>query len=284
MLLWASQERGSDNMNALVNRNLKLFFKDKANVFFSMLSVLIIIALFALFLGQSGSWDPAVRDSWLMAGVLAVAGLTTSMAALSPIVEDKAAKITKGFYASPIKRSHITASYILSAFLVGVLMTILTAIGFAIFFAVQEVEIFTVANAFKLLGLIFLACLNSTALGCFIVSLLKTTNANNTIQTIISTLSGFLMGIYMPIGNFSGILAYLMMAFPPSQSAMLFRQVLMEKPLIAIEDAYVWREALGERFSFATFEVAPWMSIAYLVATTIFFFVLSVFNMRKSRN
>lgn len=268
-------------MNALLTRNLKLYFKDKTNVFFSMLSVLIIIVLFVFFLGQGGSWDADVRDSWLMAGILAVAGFTTSMAALSPIVEDKANKIAKGFYASPIKRSQITASYILSAFIIGVIMTVLTAVGFAIFFRVNGVEVISAANVLSLLGLILLATLNSTAVGCFIVSLLKTVNANNTVQTILNTLAGFLMGIYMPIGSFDGLLSYLMMSFPPSQSAMLFRQILMDQPLSQVPDADAWRQILGAAFSFGNFEITPLISILYLLATTLLFFGLSVFNMKK---
>lgn len=38
-------------LKAMVIRNLKLFFRDKAAVFFSLLGVLIIIFLYVLFLG-----------------------------------------------------------------------------------------------------------------------------------------------------------------------------------------------------------------------------------------
>jgi multidrug/hemolysin transport system permease protein len=61
---------------ALTKRHLKLFFRDKASVFFSLLSVIIIIALYVLFLGDmiSGSMADTpgfryVMDSWIMAGI-----------------------------------------------------------------------------------------------------------------------------------------------------------------------------------------------------------------------
>ena len=41
-------------------RNLKLFFKDKAAVFFSLLAVFIIIGLYALFLGDV--WTDSFSD------------------------------------------------------------------------------------------------------------------------------------------------------------------------------------------------------------------------------
>ena len=43
-------------MNAILVfawRNIRLFFRDKTSVFFSFLSVLIIVGLYALFLGDA---------------------------------------------------------------------------------------------------------------------------------------------------------------------------------------------------------------------------------------
>jgi len=63
----------------LTIRNLKVYFRDKISVFFSFLSVIIIISLYALFLGnvqvesiksQVGGIN-GIRylvDSWIMAG------------------------------------------------------------------------------------------------------------------------------------------------------------------------------------------------------------------------
>ncbi len=39
-------------VSILTGRNLRLFFRDRAGVFFSLLSALILIALYALFLGN----------------------------------------------------------------------------------------------------------------------------------------------------------------------------------------------------------------------------------------
>ena len=56
----------------LAVRNLKIFFRDKSSVFFSFLSVIIIIGLYVLFLGDVITSDmdglPGVRflmDSWI---------------------------------------------------------------------------------------------------------------------------------------------------------------------------------------------------------------------------
>ncbi|HOO43971.1 MAG TPA: ABC transporter permease, partial [Bacillota bacterium] len=74
----------------LIKRNLRLYFRDKATVFFSMLGVFIIILLYLTFLGDmmvSYAVDefegvPGIdirfmMDSWIMAGVISVATITT---------------------------------------------------------------------------------------------------------------------------------------------------------------------------------------------------------------
>ena len=46
-------EGGLCKMLNIANRNIKLFFREKGNVFFSLLGVFIIIGLYLLFLGEA---------------------------------------------------------------------------------------------------------------------------------------------------------------------------------------------------------------------------------------
>ena len=77
----------------LLKRNLKVFFRDKSSVFFSLLAVFIIIGLYVLFLrdtimtGFEGMGDDAVHmlDNWIMAGMLAVTAITTTMGAFGTV-------------------------------------------------------------------------------------------------------------------------------------------------------------------------------------------------------
>ena len=87
-------------MIPIVGRNIKIFFRDKANVFFSLLAVLIIIGLYVFFLGKnltSGLGDSPgaqyVMDSWIMSGVISVSGVTTTMGAFAVMIDDRANKI-----------------------------------------------------------------------------------------------------------------------------------------------------------------------------------------------
>ena len=78
-----------------------------------------------------------LMNNWLIAGILAVASTTTTMGAFGVMVEDKAKKIYKDFYSSPITRASITGGYLTSAFIIGVLMSsVALAIG-QIFIIIQ---------------------------------------------------------------------------------------------------------------------------------------------------
>ena len=113
----------------IARRNLKLYFRDKSSVFFSLLAVFIIIGLYVLFLGNMltsnmewmGDHARFVTDSWIMAGLLAVTSLTTTMGAYGIMIEDKTKKVFKDFTASPVKRSSLVGGYILSSFIIGVI-------------------------------------------------------------------------------------------------------------------------------------------------------------------
>jgi multidrug/hemolysin transport system permease protein len=138
----------------LISRNLKLYFRDRSSVFFSLLGVLIIIGLYALFLGNimvkdlqnlAGEGARFLTDSWIMAGVLSVTTFTTTMGAFGAMVDDRSKKISRDFSAAPVKRSQLAAGYIISSFVIGVIMTIA---------AFVLAEIYIVAGGGKLLSIV----------------------------------------------------------------------------------------------------------------------------------
>ena len=122
-------------MIAFMKRNLKIYFRDKAAVFFSLLGVFIVIGLYVLFLGDVWTKDveglPHARemmDNWIMAGILSVTSVTTTMGMLGTMVKDRQENLYKDFFVAPIKRNAITGGYMLSALFVGMMMTFLSLI------------------------------------------------------------------------------------------------------------------------------------------------------------
>ncbi len=122
-------------MIAFAKRNIKIFFRDKSSVFFSLLGALIIIGLYALFLGdlvvksiEGIDGATAIISSWIVAGILAVTSVTGTLGAFGTMINDKDKKIEKDFYVAPMNRRDIAGGYVLSAFFVGLILTIITMI------------------------------------------------------------------------------------------------------------------------------------------------------------
>src|SRR5665647_230272 len=224
----------------LISRNLKLYFRDRTSVFFSLLGVLIIIGLYVLFLGNlivknlEGFVTIGARftvDSWIMAGVLAVTTVTTTMGAYGAMVEDRSKKISRDFSSAPVKRSQLAAGYILSSFIIGMVMTVAALIIAEIYIVAYGGKLLPLIPLLKILGLIILSVLANSSFLFLIVSFFRTTNAFATASTILGTLIGFIAGICVQIGILPVALQTLIKIFPISHVGLLMRQVMMEAPM-----------------------------------------------------
>jgi multidrug/hemolysin transport system permease protein len=197
-------------LKALVIRNLKLYFRDRAAVFFSMLGVIVMILMYILFLGSlvvqeaekyAGEAARFFMDSWLMSGIVAATSTTTCLGGFGIMVEDRGKGIFKDFESSPVPRAYLVLSYVLSSLVIGRLMSLLT-------FFLGEAYIVLFGGRFlpfkallKALVVILLSVSSSGALVFLLVTSVKSPNAFGTLSTLIGTLIGFLTGVYIPIGN-----------------------------------------------------------------------------------
>ncbi len=284
-------------MIGFAKRNIKLFFRDKSAVFFSLLAVFIIIGLYALFLGdvwtsslsELGESAEVLMSSWIMAGLLAVTSVTTTMGAFGIMVDDRIKKIDKDFYSSPLKRSSIAGGYVISSFVIGVIMSVVTFVLAELYILFNGGSLLGVIGCLKVMGLILLTTFMNTALLLLLVSFFRSQNAFATASTVIGTLIGFLTGIYLPVGSLPEGVRIVVKVFPVSHAAALFRQVLMEQPLqeafssVPGEAAASFKEQMGISFRFGDFSITPLISILILAATAVLFFALSVLRIAKAR-
>ena len=279
-----------------MKRNLLVFFKDKASVFFSLLSVFIIIGMYALFLGDVWSSGMEgivgarnIMDLWIVAGLIAVTSVTTTMGAFGTMVEDKSKKIIKDIRSSPMPRVNIAGGYILSAFVIGVIMCVVALVLCQLYLLSEGGAMFTGIQFLKIFGLILLSTFSNTALVLFFVSFFSSNNAFSIASTIIGTVIGFLTGIYIPIGQLPEGVQTVIKVFPPSHSAMLLRQVIMEDgiktgfagaPASAIND---FKEMLGVTFQVGGKAVEPMTSILILIVAGFFFLGLSMLSLSRKK-
>src|SRR5208283_4812582 len=107
-----------DTILTLASRNIRIYVRNRTSVFFSFLSVIIIIALYVLFLGkvQVDGIRKAVGDiqgirplvdSWIMAGLLSVNAVTITLGVLGTMVFDIEYKRFPDFVVSPISRASV---------------------------------------------------------------------------------------------------------------------------------------------------------------------------------
>ncbi|HWS30047.1 MAG TPA: ABC transporter permease [Clostridia bacterium] len=281
-------------MRALILRDLRVYFRDRLSVFFSLLSVILTFLLYMLFLGDvwsDGLPDAegarAMMDSWIMAGLLSIASVTTTLSAASTMVDDRTRKISKDFEACPISRTGLAGSYILSSFLVGVLMTLIQLVLAEVYIVFRGGELLSLLAFLKMFGLILLSVLGSTTFFIFLFTLLKTNAAVSTAGTLVGTLIGFLTGIYIPIGELPEAVQSVVKVLPVSHTAGLMRQVMMEKPLETVfagapqEIVNETLEGFGLRFSINGSVIPAHVSVILIAVSAIVFFFLCAWRMTK---
>lgn len=235
-----------DTLLRLSVRNVKVYLRDRASVFFSFLSVLIIIGMYALFLGDStersiqnsiGSAVEGVRwlvDSWIMAGILVVNSLTVTLGALGVLVDDESRKRLGAFLVAPIKRRTLVYGYLTSAMLVGLLLGMVTLLASQLYIVVKGGEFLSLPSLALAAALQVLNVFSSGCIVFFFVSFVRTPGAFGTLSTLMGTLVGFLAGIFMPIGAMPAAVQAVMKFIPLTHAAALMRQVYMEAPLNAV--------------------------------------------------
>lgn len=284
-------------MLAFTKRNLLLYFRDKTAIFFSLLSVLILLALYVFFLRDLTSSGlpefPSKKmllTSWFIAGILAITAMTTTLGAFGVLVEDKSNKAIMDFYASPITRTKLIGGYTLSAFTVGSVMSLFIFIVANVYLFFAGETIISFDKIMMVIGVIFLSVLASGSMVLLLVSFFKTSNAFASASMVIGTLLGFLAGIYIPIGTLPDYLQTVVKIFPVSHSAALFRQILMESFII---DAFTeaprglketFQLDMGVYYEMKGKEISSFFSVFYLIATTILFFCLSLLNLKRKGN
>ena len=193
-------------------RSIQLFLRDKATVFFSFLSTLIILALYFLFIGKSYADGMSETLGGLLSadetysivyiqmivGVLVLDSLSLSIGAFTTIAYDFENRRVDSFLLTPIKSSQLLVAYFSGGFIVSFILNVFTwllsilVIGVAFGYWVSIATILTVTAI-----LIFASVISCTLMLLF-TALVKSSSAIGVFSGVAGTFFGFLCGIYMP--------------------------------------------------------------------------------------
>jgi len=284
----------------LIERNLKRYLKDTMGVFFSFLSVIMVIIMYAVFLGDNtlNSVKASVGDipyvdgmvmAWLMAGIVFISTVTVPISVLGLFSEDRSAKTLNDFYTSPISRSSFILSYLLSSLIITTIMSSLNFILGQLYILTLGYSFIPIMDILTVFSIILLCSLTYSSLFFFLALIMKSAKAFGSLGSIVGTLIGFFGGIYVPIGVISSTIANLIHLLPFSYGVTLMRLAYMKWFMGQVFDGAPEGVRSGfESFFGLTVEINDWSMPIYvmvlgLVFYTFIFYGLSVFVMNTKK-
>lgn len=291
---------------AITSRNLKLYLRSKGAVFFSLLSMLIVIMLMLFFLGDmnikglTGVLEElpgrdAVQDeenaglfllAWTCAGIISINAVTVTLSALSSMIKDRENGRLNSIYTAPVSRVVIAAGYVLAAWLASVIICTLTLVITEVYAVCCGMSVFSVATHIRLIGMIMANSFTYASLMYLLATLIKSEGAWSGIGTIIGTLVGFLGGIYLPVGALSDSIVRIMKCTPVIYGTAMFRSVMTRDILALIfeeapEELFSeYRSAMGIDLTLFGHELNPGTEIMILLAAGAVFLLAGAAVMR----
>lgn len=253
-------------------RNMKVYGKDKISLLLSMLTQLIVLGLFVLFLKGnyvdvinqelgdlknmlSKDDIEAIVNSWLVAGVVGTSVVTAALNALSVMVHDKMDRIDYDYTAAAVKSRTVVLSYFTGAMLSAVVTSsILLTAGLG-YLAVSGTFLLNPLDIIMLYGIVVLGSISSTLVLMLFISFFKKDSSLSAFGILISVAIGFVVGAYMPVGQFSQSVQTVVNLVPGSHITALLRNVLMQPAInhadsvIGGADNHAFAKTLDDLFS-----------------------------------
>ena len=259
-----------------IKRNVLLFFKDWQSILFSLLTSIIVLVLYLLFL--KGTFVSAIQSAmeqypglasmvpqkdidmfanlFLLSGILGSAMISVPFSCITVLVKDRANKVDYDILSTPLKRGQIIFAYFVSAVLTSTLLTdIILAVGL-IGIRMQGNMYLNISQVIKAFSIVALGSISASAIFMIVVLFFKTVSACEAFFGILSAASGFVIGAYIPISQFSNEVQTVCNLFPASQITIMLRNILLNGLLEHINtslqgvDQGMFVLSLKEYFSF----------------------------------
>lgn len=231
-----------------IKRNVLLFFKDWQSILFSLLTSIIVLVLYLLFL--KGTFVSAIQRAmeqypgpasivpqkdiamfanlFLLSGILGSAMISVPFSCITVLVKDRANKVDYDILATPMKRGQIIFAYFVSAVLSSTLLTgIILAVGL-IGICMQGSIYLNISQIAKAFAIVALGSISASAVFMIVVLFFKSISACEAFFGILSAASGFVIGAYIPISQFSNEVQTVCNLFPASQITIILRNILLE--------------------------------------------------------
>ena len=294
---------------AINRRNLGLYFRDYSAVFFSLLSMIIVIVLMVFFLGdinnadlldaiklvpgRGGDEDVATIKNfsflWTCAGIMTINASTVTHAFYSNMIKDRTGNRLNSLFVMPVKRPVFVLGYVSAAWAAGVIMSIITLIVMEIIGCINGVAVLPFNTHLELVLLIMLNTFVYSAIMFLLASVIKSQSAWSGIGIILGTLAGFLGGIYFPLGSMSTTMQNIVKFFPFIYGTSLFRRIMLsplESSFFAGTPEIIRSEVdkvMGMDLFFGSTQLSEAGKISILVSVGFVFVILSTMYLSISK-
>ena len=153
----------------------------------------------------------------------------------------------------------------------------------------QGGSLMTLAEYGETLLVILLGTFCNTTMVFFFAYFFTTQSAFGTASTLLGTLSGFVTGIYIPIGILPNSVQWVIKLFPTSHAVVLLRQIMTNsffEPYKAIlPEAVITdiKQELGIVYFFGDTQLPAYVSVLILASVGAFFFLLSLLHLKRKQ-
>lgn len=244
---------------ALVNRNRKLFFKDRGMLFSAMITPGILIVLYTTFLAKvyKDSFLSATKEwvnisdklvngtvaAQLAAALLAVSCVTVTFCVNLTMVQDRANGTRKDFNVSPVSRRTIYLGYFLSTVVNSLMVNGIALVLCLGYIGKMGWYMSATDVLWVILDEILLVLFGST-ISSIISYPLTTQGQLSAVGTIVSAGYGFICGAYMPISNFGSGLQKVLSYLPGTYGTSLLKNHMLNGVYREMKDSGFPEEAI----------------------------------------
>ena len=231
----------------LTKRNMLVYFKDRQAILFSLLTSIILFVLYLLFLrgtfvdaiNQALAGMPMIRELVmdedlemftnikLLVGIIGSAAITVPFSCLRTVTSDRESRVDQDILATPVSRGQIVMAYFTASALSAIVMTSVILTAGLVILQLQGNLYLGLGGVLSAYGVTALGCVSSTALFMNLVLFFRSGSASSAFFGILSAVSGFVIGAYIPVSQFSGGVRTVCNLFPASHITILLRNVLL---------------------------------------------------------
>ena len=290
-------------------RNIKVYAKDKLAIILSMLTQIIVLMLFLLFIKNTyidGINDTlgelkskletsdinALVNSWLISGVIGTAVITVALNTLSVMVHDKVEKIDYDYTASSVKGRTVVLSYFSGSVISTIIISSILLTAGLVFIALTGGFFYNFADIINIYALVILGSISSTLILMAFTAFFKKPSTLSSFGILVSASIGFIVGAYMPVSEFSEQIQTAVNLVPGSQVTGMMRNILMQPAIDNIDqklaglDNHSFAQSMSDTFALKLNifgnEVSTNFMMIYTLSVIALFLVLNIVTYRIS--